>query len=40
LLAVGGRGWIAPIDINPLVMTRQGRIAVDGLRLVRSAVEG
>lgn len=34
-LAAGGRNWIDSIDINPLVMTVDGAVAVDGLCLVQ-----
>ncbi|MEU9272610.1 acetate--CoA ligase family protein [Streptomyces sp. NPDC048251] len=34
-LAAGGRGWIASIDINPLIVGPDGVTAVDGLCLVR-----
>jgi acyl-CoA synthetase (NDP forming) len=34
-LAAGGRDWIDSIDINPLVVTATGLVAVDGLCLVR-----
>jgi acetate---CoA ligase (ADP-forming) len=33
-LAAGGRGWIASIDINPLIVTANGLVAVDGLCLL------
>ncbi|MGB8387837.1 acetate--CoA ligase family protein [Mycobacterium sp.] len=36
LLAAGGRTWIESIDINPLIVTADGPIAVDGLCLLRS----
>ena len=35
LLAAGGRNWIESIDINPLIITADGPVAVDGLCLVR-----
>ncbi|WP_182377713.1 acetate--CoA ligase family protein [Nocardioides sp. WS12] len=34
-LAAGGREWIASIDVNPMIMTSDGPVAVDGLCLVR-----
>ncbi|HUL98747.1 MAG TPA: acetate--CoA ligase family protein [Mycobacterium sp.] len=34
-LAAGGREWIESMDINPLVVTADGPVAVDGLCLVR-----
>lgn len=34
-LAAAGRDWIASIDINPMIMTPDGPVAVDGLCLVR-----
>jgi acyl-CoA synthetase (NDP forming) len=34
-LAAGGRGWIQSIDINPLIISPTGPIAVDGLCLLR-----
>ena len=36
LLAAGGRLWIESIDINPLIVTADGPVAVDGLCLLRS----
>jgi hypothetical protein len=36
LLAAGGRAWIESIDINPLIVTADGPVAVDGLCLLRS----
>ncbi|KKC06930.1 acetate--CoA ligase family protein [Mycobacterium nebraskense] len=35
LLAAGGRAWIESIDINPLIVTADGPVAVDGLCLLR-----
>lgn len=35
-LAVGGRDWISSIDVNPLVCTPQGFVAVDALCLVNA----
>jgi acyl-CoA synthetase (NDP forming) len=34
-LAAGGRDWIASIDVNPVIVTADGPLAVDGLCLVR-----
>ena len=34
-LAAGGGAWIESIDINPLIITADGPVAVDGLCLVR-----
>jgi hypothetical protein len=34
-LAAGGRDWIASIDVNPVIVTAHGPLAVDGLCLVR-----
>jgi hypothetical protein len=34
-LAAGGRDWIASIDINPMIVTAEGPVAVDGLCLLR-----
>lgn len=34
-LAAGGRDWIDTIDINPLIVTENGPVAVDGLCLIR-----
>jgi acyl-CoA synthetase (NDP forming) len=34
-LAAAGRGWIESIDINPMIVTAHGPVAVDGLCLVR-----
>lgn len=34
-LAAGGRDWIESIDVNPLIITSDGPVAVDGLCLVR-----
>lgn len=36
-LAAGGREWIDSIDINPMIITTSGPVAVDGLCLVRPA---
>ncbi|MFG2966933.1 acetate--CoA ligase family protein [Streptomyces sp. NPDC048288] len=36
-LAAGGRDWIDSLDINPLVITADGPVAVDGLCLLRTA---
>ncbi|WP_182377738.1 acetate--CoA ligase family protein [Nocardioides sp. WS12] len=36
-LAASGAGWIDSIDINPLIITDDGPVAVDGLTLVRDA---
>jgi acyl-CoA synthetase (NDP forming) len=36
-LAAGGRDWIDTVDINPLVVTAEGPVAVDGLCLLRPA---
>lgn len=36
-LAAGGREWIESIDINPLIVTADGPMAVDGLCLVNGA---
>jgi acyl-CoA synthetase (NDP forming) len=35
LLAAGGRDWIDTMDINPMIVTESGPVAVDGLCLVR-----
>nr|WP_246497244.1 acetate--CoA ligase family protein [Sphaerisporangium rubeum] len=35
-LAVSGRGWIESLDLNPLVFTPDGFVAVDALCLVRA----
>ena len=35
-LAAGGRDWIESMDINPLIVTVDGPLAVDGLCLVRT----
>lgn len=35
MLAAAGRSWIASLDINPLIVTADGLLAVDGLCLVR-----
>ncbi|MEU9457005.1 acetate--CoA ligase family protein [Streptomyces sp. NPDC048277] len=35
-LAAGGRDWIDSLDINPLVITADGPVAVDGLCLLRT----
>lgn len=35
VLAAGGREWIESIDINPLIVTADGPVAVDGLCLLR-----
>lgn len=34
-LAAGGRRWIESMDINPLIITAEGPVAVDGLCLMR-----
>jgi acyl-CoA synthetase (NDP forming) len=34
-LAAGGRDWISSVDINPMIITPDGPVAVDGLCLVR-----
>ena len=34
-LAAAGRGWIESMDINPLIITDHGPVAVDGLCLLR-----
>jgi len=34
-LVAGGRDWIESIDINPLILTAEGVVAVDGLCLVK-----
>jgi acyl-CoA synthetase (NDP forming) len=36
-LAAAGRGWIESMDINPLIITADGPVAVDGLCLLREA---
>jgi acyl-CoA synthetase (NDP forming) len=36
-LAAGGRAWIESLDINPLIVTKDGPLAVDGLCLVHPA---
>lgn len=36
-LAAGGRAWLNSLDINPLILTEAGPIAVDGLCLVRGS---
>jgi acyl-CoA synthetase (NDP forming) len=36
-LVAGGRDWIDSIDVNPLILTPEGVVAVDGLCLVREA---
>ena len=33
-LAAGGRGWLESMDINPLIVTADGPVAVDGLCLL------
>jgi acyl-CoA synthetase (NDP forming) len=38
LLAASGRDWIDSIDINPLIITASGPVAVDGLCLLRPRV--
>jgi acyl-CoA synthetase (NDP forming) len=35
-LAVGARGWLESIDVNPLVFGPDGFVALDGLAVVRS----
>lgn len=37
-LAAGGREWIESIDINPIIVTPDGPVAVDGLCLVSDMV--
>lgn len=37
-LAAAGREWIDSIDVNPLIVTPEGPVAVDGLCLVRDEV--
>lgn len=39
-LAAGGRDWIGSIDVNPMIMTADGPVAVDGLCLLRDGEEG
>jgi hypothetical protein len=39
-LAAGGREWIDSIDINPMIVTQSGPVAVDGLCLVRRPASG
>jgi succinyl-CoA synthetase beta subunit len=39
-LAVGARGWLESIDVNPLVFGPDGFVALDGLAVVRSQVTG
>jgi acyl-CoA synthetase (NDP forming) len=34
LVAAGGRSWLNTLDINPLLVTREGLAAVDGLAVV------
>jgi hypothetical protein len=34
-LVAGGREWIESIDVNPLILTTEGILAVDGLCLVK-----
>jgi hypothetical protein len=34
-LAVGSRGWLESLDINPIVFGPQGYLALDGLALIR-----
>jgi acetate---CoA ligase (ADP-forming) len=34
-LVAGGREWIESIDVNPLILTTEGIVAVDGLCLVK-----
>jgi acyl-CoA synthetase (NDP forming) len=36
-LGAGGRGWIDSVDINPLIVTGHGPVAVDGLCLLRES---
>jgi len=36
-LAAGGRAWIDSIDINPLIITASGPVAVDGLCLLHAS---
>jgi acyl-CoA synthetase (NDP forming) len=36
-LVAGGRAWVDSIDVNPLILTPEGVVAVDGLCLVREA---
>jgi acyl-CoA synthetase (NDP forming) len=38
-LAAGGRDWIASIDVNPMIVTSDGPLAVDGLCLVRDEAD-
>jgi len=34
-LAAGGRNWIASMDLNPIIVTEDGLVAVDALCLLR-----
>jgi len=36
-LAASGRDWMDSIDINPLIVTAEGLVAVDGLALIRES---